>query len=354
MTDEPQGPKWWQASDLKWYPPELHADYVAPPAANLPPPPTLPPPPCVTPTQSPVTTRGPSGQRKVGLVLAGLALVIAVLLRINNSIRVIPLPTVSEAEADLGFIVVWVVLFAVIIVWSGHHRQRKVWFVLAGLALLAIGARVVGDLVMPMILGRVTPRGLERRLLSSLVMVAIAIVGVTIAVRSGQSGARKATLVIAALFVAVAVPAAEILFYPSLLGMSSPGSSPGIGGSSEFSPGTASPQQNKVLIDGQDQGAVQHVSCNTMNVGIRIKIGLGDHGVVVDLSGADPPGVDAVHFSNTFAHGGVTFEYDPRKNEGNGQVAKQGNFYTITGTGVGTDKLSEPFEIDVTCPSSTG
>ena len=36
-----QGPGWWQASDLKWYPPELHADYVAP----LPPPPKLPPPP---------------------------------------------------------------------------------------------------------------------------------------------------------------------------------------------------------------------------------------------------------------------------------------------------------------------
>ncbi len=33
MTDQPQGPGWWQAADLKWYPPELHADYEAPPAA---------------------------------------------------------------------------------------------------------------------------------------------------------------------------------------------------------------------------------------------------------------------------------------------------------------------------------
>jgi serine/threonine protein kinase len=41
MTDVSQGPGWWQAADLKWYPPELHADY----GAALPPPPKLPPPP---------------------------------------------------------------------------------------------------------------------------------------------------------------------------------------------------------------------------------------------------------------------------------------------------------------------
>lgn len=28
MTDEPLGHGWWQASDLKWYPPEDHSDYV--------------------------------------------------------------------------------------------------------------------------------------------------------------------------------------------------------------------------------------------------------------------------------------------------------------------------------------
>ena len=66
MTDVSHGPEWWQASDLKWYPPELHADYVAP----LPPPPELPPPPPtpVTPTQSPITTKGLSGRRKVWFV----------------------------------------------------------------------------------------------------------------------------------------------------------------------------------------------------------------------------------------------------------------------------------------------
>jgi Mce-associated membrane protein len=30
MSGVPQGPGWWQASDLKWYPPEHHADNIAP------------------------------------------------------------------------------------------------------------------------------------------------------------------------------------------------------------------------------------------------------------------------------------------------------------------------------------
>ena len=34
-SDVSQGPGWWQAADLKWYPPQRHPDYVAPP----PPPP---------------------------------------------------------------------------------------------------------------------------------------------------------------------------------------------------------------------------------------------------------------------------------------------------------------------------
>jgi Interferon-induced transmembrane protein/Mycobacterium 19 kDa lipoprotein antigen len=39
MSEESQGPGWWQAADLNWYPPELHADYVAPRPSTLPPPP---------------------------------------------------------------------------------------------------------------------------------------------------------------------------------------------------------------------------------------------------------------------------------------------------------------------------
>jgi hypothetical protein len=40
MSDVSQGPGWWQASDLKWYPPESQPNYAPPP-----PPPSQPPPP---------------------------------------------------------------------------------------------------------------------------------------------------------------------------------------------------------------------------------------------------------------------------------------------------------------------
>jgi len=52
MSDVSQGLGWWQASDLKWYPPERHPDYV----------PTLPPPPVddITETRR-QTTGAPAG-----------------------------------------------------------------------------------------------------------------------------------------------------------------------------------------------------------------------------------------------------------------------------------------------------
>ncbi|MGH3971285.1 MAG: hypothetical protein ACRDTV_25090, partial [Mycobacterium sp.] len=36
MSEGPRGDGWWQASDLKWYPPEQHPNYVAPPPAPEP------------------------------------------------------------------------------------------------------------------------------------------------------------------------------------------------------------------------------------------------------------------------------------------------------------------------------
>jgi ipoprotein LpqH len=117
---------------------------------------------------------------------------------------------------------------------------------------------------------------------------------------------------------------------------------------------TTGPQQNMVMIDGQDQGAVQHVSCGHITDGVRLKISMGDHGVVAILSNDNPPRALGVQFSKTFQNGGVTLEYDSRKNEGNGEVTKQGNFYKITGTAVGKDsadsskQVSKPFEVDVT------
>jgi hypothetical protein len=45
MTDQPQGPGWWQAPDRKWYPPAQHANPVTPASAPPTPPPQGGPPP---------------------------------------------------------------------------------------------------------------------------------------------------------------------------------------------------------------------------------------------------------------------------------------------------------------------
>jgi serine/threonine protein kinase len=58
MTDGPQGDGWWQASDLKWYPPETRPDHMA----------ALPPPPAAqTPAQAPVSAEAekPAETRQV-------------------------------------------------------------------------------------------------------------------------------------------------------------------------------------------------------------------------------------------------------------------------------------------------
>jgi ipoprotein LpqH len=144
--------------------------------------------------------------------------------------------------------------------------------------------------------------------------------------------------------------------------LSSAGGAGSSGGGAGSSTGTVSPstsagpanegaRQNRVTIDGQDQGAVEHVRCSTITDGLRLKIGMGDHGVVVILSDANPPAALGVQFSKTFINGGVTLEYDSRKNEGTGQVTKQGNSYKITGTATDpTQQVSKSFEINVTCP----
>jgi hypothetical protein len=129
MTDRPQGPGWWQASDLKWYPPEQGADYVAPPSTSA---------------QPPSTTRDRTG-------------------------------------------------------------RSKVWFTLAGTALLLVTAALVASRVL---LGNFLP-GL-------VLIAAIAIIAITVAVRSSQSVAHKAMAVTAiALVLAAAVPASLKVVYPA-------------------------------------------------------------------------------------------------------------------------------------------
>jgi hypothetical protein len=207
MTDRSQGPGWWQASDLKWYPPEQHPNYVAPPS-----PPTTP----VTPTHSPTTTKGLSGWSQVGFVIAGVAL------------------------------------------------------------LLVIAALVTGRVL----LGNFLP-GL-------LAVALIAIIAVTVAVRSGQSVPRKATFISATvLVVALAVPASLKVVYPVYHhffndGSSqasrdeSPQASPPFGSPSSQAPGsraTEAPPSNRVTEAPEGPGGPTLVctggtnSCVTVNPG---------------------------------------------------------------------------------------
>jgi hypothetical protein len=62
VSDGPQGPGWWQASDLKWYPPDRHADSAAPPSTQA----------------SAPTTKNLRHRIKVWLLLAGIALVLVI------------------------------------------------------------------------------------------------------------------------------------------------------------------------------------------------------------------------------------------------------------------------------------
>jgi hypothetical protein len=81
MADEPQGPGWWQASDGKWYPPELHpsAQQAPPPAEAPPPDPTVAQPaePAAVPPTDPTVAQpvapygDPTVAQPVGAPLAG-------------------------------------------------------------------------------------------------------------------------------------------------------------------------------------------------------------------------------------------------------------------------------------------
>ena len=66
MSDMSKGPRWWQASDGNWYPPELHPGYVS---ARTPPPAT---PPGATGTAS-ALGRSPRREPYVGAHLVAVA-----------------------------------------------------------------------------------------------------------------------------------------------------------------------------------------------------------------------------------------------------------------------------------------
>lgn len=70
MSDVSQGPGWWTASDGKWYPPELHPNYV--------PPPPPPPPGAVEAAPPAVQECGPRGARITVRVLLAIGFLLLV------------------------------------------------------------------------------------------------------------------------------------------------------------------------------------------------------------------------------------------------------------------------------------
>jgi hypothetical protein len=112
---------------------------------------------------------------------------------------------------------------------KGPSGQGRVGFVLAGLALLVIAVRVVGRLAL------VPP------LQAFLVSVAIVIIGVTTAVRSGESGARKVMFVSAMVLVLFASGWVAAGVDQLLPGKGSAGGVAGSSNGGHTSPGTAPP-----------------------------------------------------------------------------------------------------------------
>lgn len=78
VSDGPQGYGWWQASDLKWYPPERHRDFV----------PSLPPPPPPEPSKAPPPAT-PQGPRRLSEAERNQILDVALLSRARPSIVII-------------------------------------------------------------------------------------------------------------------------------------------------------------------------------------------------------------------------------------------------------------------------
>jgi hypothetical protein len=226
----------------------------------------------------------------------------------------------------------------------------KVGFVVAGLVLLLVIAALVAGRVF---LGSFLP-GL-------LLVAAVAIIGATVAIRSGQSVARKVMTVTAiALVVAVAVPASLKVVYPAYHHFFNDGAN-------QASPASGSPSSNSstapeggaaaaptLIIDGKTQNVTGPVTCTkrgTLPVDVVISIGGSVQAWVTDT---DPPKVGSVDLP-TIIVGGE--QMGPQAGPSDAEVSKNGSSYKITGTAYGQilamggpPPVTESFEIDVTCP----
>ena len=135
-----------------------------------------------------------------------------------------------------------------------------------------------------------------------------------------------------------------------LVGCSSKQSNPS---SSSSASSAAGPQ---VIVDGQKQNVTGQVSCTADGSNVNIGVGDATNGVGAVVSNANPPAVHAVGLGSV--NGIVLAFLDAPGQEGNAAAAHNGKSYTIKGTATGVDtsnpqlpqKVTKPFEMDVTCP----
>lgn len=108
-----------------------------------------------------------------------------------------------------------------------------------------------------------------------------------------------------------------------------------------------------VRIDGQEQQVQGAVVCSSMEGNTHIAVGDATTGIGAVVSSGDNPTVHSVGLGNV---NGVTLGYTSGTGQGEANVEKAGNTYTITGTATGINManplqpVDKPFEIEVTCP----
>ena len=139
----------------------------------------------------------------------------------------------------------------------------------------------------------------------------------------------------------------------SLAGCSSNKSNTGASGSS----GPSSAAGPQVIVDGQKQNITGQVTCTPNGENIFIGIGDATQGVGAVVSNANPPIVHSVGLGSV---NGVNLGFSDAApgQASNAGAALNGKSYSIKGTATGVDmsnpqqrqKVSKPFEMDVTCP----
>jgi Mycobacterium 19 kDa lipoprotein antigen len=293
VTEQPQGPGWWQASDLKWYPPEQNATSAAPPSPEPPP----------SPAQAPVTVKGKSGAPKVWFAVVGTAVVVVIAALVAGRVLLgsfLPGLLLVAAVALIG---------ATVVVRSGRSVQRKALLVTAVVLVVAVAVPASLKVVYP------TYHHFFN---------------------DGTSQASPRS------------PATA----PTQASPSSPASAP-----TQAAPPTQafphSPASAKITVDGRDVPVNGTVHCGMEYTGFNIAAGHDRSSAYVSLDTDPPTLVESVRITEASGAEYYRNAHETGLTRGDSQVAKSNETYKITGhiplTSGGPNGPIVPFEIDVTC-----